>query len=111
MIAGKKTRTGMALTTALLGLGILAGASAAAQEREVGAADRTALSLTVYNRDLALVGETRRIQFQEGGNVLALVDVSRALKPETLLLAGEGLTVLEQGLEFDLLTPRRILEK
>ncbi len=110
MIAGKKTRTVGVLAAAALGLGILAGASAA-QEREVGAADRTALSLTVYNRDLALVGETRRVQFQEGVNVLALVDVSRALKPETLLLAGDGLVVLEQGLEFDLLTPRRILEK
>jgi hypothetical protein len=98
------------LAAAVLGLSVLAGA-AAAQEREVGAEERTALSLTVYNRDLALVGETRRVQFQEGENVLALVDVSRALKPETLLLEGEGLAVLEQGLEFDLLTPGRILEK
>jgi hypothetical protein len=53
----------------------------------------------------------RRIALQAGENVLALSEVSPSLRPETLLLEGTGVRLLEQSLRFDLLTPRRLLEK
>ena len=80
-------------------------------EQEVGAENRTALTVTVYNRDLGLVRDIRRVDFAAGENLLVLGAVSPALRPETLALAGEGLDLLDQTFAFDLLTPQRILEK
>src|SRR3546814_747088 len=68
------------------------------------------LILTVYNQNLGLVSETRRVELPAGETVLALEDVSSQLQPETVLLAAPGLRVIEQSLAGDLLTPQRLLE-
>ncbi len=99
---------GAVLGAACLLLGAMA---AQAQEREVGAESRSALTVTIYNRDLGLVRDIRRVAFEAGENVLALSGVSPALRPETLALEGEGLSLLDQSFAFDLLSPQRILEK
>ena len=101
---------GAVVAGALLLFGGLS-AQAEAQEREVGAESRTGLTVTIYNRDLGLVRDTRRIDFEAGENVLALGDVSPALRPETLALEGAGLSLLDQSFAFDLLSPQRLLEK
>ncbi|MDX1425819.1 MAG: hypothetical protein R3322_21935, partial [Kiloniellales bacterium] len=104
----------LALAGALLGgsaAGSLAETAAGAAEREVAADSRTALTVTIYNRGLGLVRDVRRLDFEAGESVLALADVSPALRAESLALAGEGLSVLEQSFVFDLLSPQRILEK
>ncbi len=79
-------------------------------ERAVGAETREALALTVYNQDLGLVSETRRLELQAGDNLLALQDVSRQLRPETVIFQGAGLELVEQDFTYDLLTPQRLLE-
>ncbi len=104
-------RGGPLLAAVALAVLVAAGSRGLAAEREVGVEGRSDLVVTVYNRDLGLIGETRRIALQAGENVLALSDVSPALRPETLLLEGVGVRLLEQSLRFDLLTPRRLLEK
>lgn len=76
----------------------------------VSAAARTALSVTVYNQDLALIDERRAVTLQPGGNRLALEDISTGLRPETLQLRGAGLNLVEQSFVFDLLTQRRLAE-
>jgi hypothetical protein len=83
-------------------------------ERRVTLADQTAVAVAIYNDDLALVRDSRRITVTAGRNRLALVDVSGQLRAETALLAPADdtrLTLLEQNLEFDLLTPQKLLEK
>jgi hypothetical protein len=96
----------------LAGAGLLSTAlSAEAADLEVGADSRTALTVTIYNRDLGLVRDIRRVDFAAGENVLALGDLSRLLRPETLALEGEGLGLLDQTFAFDLLSPQRLLEK
>jgi hypothetical protein len=83
-------------------------------ERRVTLADQTAVAIAIYNDDLALVRDSRRITLDRGRNRLALVDVSGKLRAETALLApmdGTQLRLLEQNLEFDLLTPAKLLEK
>ncbi len=82
----------------------------AAEEQRVGEETRTGLDLTVYNQDLALISERRKITLRQGMNILALEGVSAALRPETLLLRGAGLRLIEQSFAFDLITPRRLLE-
>ncbi|MDD5387990.1 MAG: DUF4139 domain-containing protein [Gallionellaceae bacterium] len=98
---------------ALAALTVLSTAQAA-EERRSTAADQTALAVTIYNGDLALVKDARRVKLNGGENQLAWRDVSARMQPETALLRsldGRKLTLLEQNFDFDLLTPRKLLEK
>jgi len=101
---------------ALLALAALAfiPTTQAAEERRATAADQTALAVTIYNGDLALVKDARRVKLGGGENLLAWREVSARMQPETALLRsldGHKLTLLEQNFDFDLLTPKKLLEK
>ncbi len=78
-------------------------------------ADQSAIAVTIYNEDLALVKDRRRLELPAGRLDLAFRDVSARIQPETALLrgltAGAGLRVIEQNFDFDLLTPAKLLEK
>ena len=79
-----------------------------------GAADREAVAVTVYNDDLALVKERRRVDLPAGLTRLSLRDVAAQMRPETALLravSGQPLGLVEQNFDFDLLTPQKLLEK
>jgi len=98
---------------ALAALTVLSTAQAA-EERRSTAADQTALAVTIYNGDLALVKDARRVKLGGGENQLAWRDVSARMQPETALLRsldGRKLTLMEQNFDFDLLTPQKMLEK
>lgn len=77
--------------------------------------DQQSVAVTIYNSDLALVKDTRKVKLKSGLNVLALRDVSARISPETALLrsinAPDSLILLEQNFDFDLLTPEKLLEK
>jgi len=79
-----------------------------------GAADREAVAVTVYNDDLALVKERRRVDLPPGLARLSLREVAAQMRPETALLravSGQPLSLVEQNFDFDLLTPQKLLEK
>lgn len=96
----------LALSALLLGGGTVA----QAQELALTAEARRSLTLTVYNQNLGLVSETRRVELPAGETLLALEDVSGQMQPETVLLSAQGLRIIEQSLAADLLTPQRLLE-
>lgn len=77
--------------------------------------DQTALAVTIYNQDLALVKDRRRVALTAGESLLAIRDVSAQIRPETALLknlSGQGsFQVLEQNFDFDLLSPQSLLNK
>ena len=77
--------------------------------------DQQSVAVTIYNSDLALVKDTRKVKIKTGLNALALRDVSAQIRPETALLrslsAPGSLVLLEQNFDFDLLTPQKMLEK
>ena len=77
--------------------------------------DQQSVAVTIYNGDLALVKDTRKVTLKTGLNALALRDVSAQIRPETALLrslnAPGSLVLLEQNFDFDLLTPQKMLEK
>jgi hypothetical protein len=90
-------------------------AHAALTERPSTLADQQSVAVTIYNENLALVKDVRRIAIDSGHNRLALREVSAQMRPETALLrslshAG-ALKLIEQNFDFDLLTPRKLLEK
>ena len=77
--------------------------------------DQQSVAVTIYNGDLALIKDTRKVKLKAGLNALALRDVSAQIRPETALLrsinAPGSLNLLEQNFDFDLLTPEKLLEK
>lgn len=89
---------------------LLAAAAVSAQEVPVTAESRQDLTLTVYNQNLGLVSEIRRVEIPAGETLLAIEDVSAQMQPETVLLSAPGLRIIEQSLDADLLTPQRLLE-
>ena len=98
-------------------LSILSAAAFAAEPDEIRSTlnDQQSVAVTIYNSDLALVKDQRKIKLKSGLNHLALRDVSAQIRPETALLrslsnAG-SISVLEQNFDFDLLTPQKLLEK
>lgn len=76
--------------------------------------DQTAMAVTIYNDNLALVKDSRKLILGSGQSALSLRDVSAQIKPETALLRSllpnTLLQVLEQNFDFDLLTPQKLLE-
>jgi len=104
----------MACLTAWL---LLAGAAYAAEPEETRSTlrDQQAVAVTIYNGDLALVKDQRKVRLRSGLNKLALRDVSARIRPETALLRSASnagaISVLEQNFDFDLLTPEKLLEK
>jgi hypothetical protein len=82
-----------------------------AQELAVPPESQTAVAVTIYNENLALVKDRRRVELTGGAQLLSFVDVSAQIRPETALLSGGGVQVIEQNFDFDLLTPQSLLEK
>jgi hypothetical protein len=98
-------------------LSTLSAAAIAAEPDEIRSTlnDQQSVAVTIYNNDLALVKDQRKIKLKSGVNHLALRDVSAQIRPETALmrsLSNAGsIAVLEQNFDFDLLTPQKLLEK
>ncbi|WP_298642698.1 DUF4139 domain-containing protein [uncultured Cardiobacterium sp.] len=76
--------------------------------------DRESVAVTIYNDDLALIRETRKVPLNEGANRIALRDVAARIMPETASLAARGeavLQLLEQNFDYDLLSGEALLAK
>ncbi|HDS15514.1 MAG TPA: DUF4139 domain-containing protein [Proteobacteria bacterium] len=110
----KKSRTIICFQLVFFLLGLLcpvrndAGAEA---ELVTTLAEQSGVAITIYNQNLALIKDKRRLELPAGEVKLAFREVSAQLRPETALLAGDGLAVIEQNFEFDLLTPEALLKK
>lgn len=76
------------------------------------AADRTNLSVTIYQNDLAAVRDTRRVWLPRGPSRLAIADLLPSLRPKSAVLLdpGGGLRVLERNYEFNLLGPASLVD-
>ena len=91
---------------ALAALVALAAAPAAAAERE--------LTVTVYNQNLGLVKDVRSLELGTGTRTFRLTDVSAQIDPTSVHLVprgGDGLTVLEQNFQYDLVSADKVLER
>src|SRR5271155_4664038 len=108
MLRGQCKGRRFVIRSALLAATVLV---AAGMAQAVRAADKPGLSVTIYNADQALVDDVRRLDIAAGRQRLELKDVSAAIRPETVTLTGEGLSIVEQNFDFDLLTPQKMMEK
>ena len=77
--------------------------------------DQKDLAITVYNSNVALVRDVRRLRLPTGTLDLRFMDIAAAVNPATVhivsLTAPKELTVLEQNYEYDLLSPQKLLQK
>jgi len=77
--------------------------------------DQQNVAVTIYNNNLALVKDQRKVKLNSGIQQLAIRDVSAQMRAETALLRSlshpGGFSTLEQSFDFDLLTPEKLLEK
>jgi hypothetical protein len=93
----------------------LSAAHAAVAEKPSTLADQQSVAVTIYNENLALVKDTRRVILDIGANQLALREVSGRMRPETAQLRSlthpGSFALVEQNFDFDLLTPAKLLEK
>ena len=79
-------------------------------QAEGGAPDRE-LSLTVYNKDIALIEHVRPISTPAGRQRIEFAGVSAQIVPETVSFIAPNVTLIEQNFDYDLLTPAKLMEK
>jgi len=96
--------------------GLMATACAAPMgEKLTTRADQREVAVTIYNDNLALVKDSRKVKLDREKNQLAWREVSAQMRPETALLRNLsnplGFRLIEQNFDFDLLTPQKLLEK
>ncbi len=96
--------------------GLMAAACAAPMgEKLTTHADQREVAVTIYNDNLALVKDSRKVRLDREKNQLAWREVSAQMRPETALLRNLsnslGFRLIEQNFDFDLLTPQKLLEK
>jgi hypothetical protein len=79
------------------------------------AQDQKELAVTVYNSNVALVRDVRRVRLPDGAIDLRYMDIAAQVNPATVhivsLTAPKELNVLEQDYEYDLLSPQKLLQK
>src|SRR5262245_20936428 len=87
----------------------------AEQDRSTTLDDQVELAVTVYNSDIALVRDVRRLRLPRGTSDLRFMDIAATVNPATVhfrsLTEPASLGVLEQNYEYDLLEPDKLLRK
>jgi hypothetical protein len=77
--------------------------------------DQVGVEVTVYNRNLGLVKDTRKIAISKGEGELRFMDVAAHIMPQTVhvksLTDPGSFGVLEQNYEYDLINPKKLLDK
>ena len=69
------------------------------------------VAVTIYNQDRALVQDRRQLALPAGRSRQEFPDVSAQIRPETVTLTGNGISIVEQNFDFDLLTPAAMMQK
>lgn len=73
------------------------------------------IALTIYNKDLALVHDSRSVSVPRGQNTLVFPNVAAQIDPTSVQIkvktAPQSLSILEQNYEYDLISGSKIFEK
>ena len=89
-------------------------AAAWAQAVPPAVASRSAqgdVAVTIYANNTALIQDTRQITLPAGVSRQEFPDVSSEIRPATVRLSADGTTIVEQNYDYDLLSPRALMDK
>lgn len=100
-----------AAAAAVLGTILAQNPVCAAEEILVENNKNVDMVVSIYNNNLGFVRDTRSVKLADGLNSIAFEGVASQIKAETAVLTGNGVNVLEQNYDYDLLTPNNILEQ
>jgi hypothetical protein len=100
-----------ALSSPVLEAGAQTPAQVAPQTGAPAASDARRLAITIYNENLALVEERRTLDLPAGRSRQEFRDVSAAIRPETVSLTADGVGIVEQNFDYDLLTPDKLMQE
>jgi len=93
-------------------IGLLAGTMILTLAAAVVADD---IAVTVYNSNLGVVSETRRLEFEKGAGKLAFRDVPAQIDASSvrfeLVETGRKVNILEQNYAYDLVSPNKIYDR
>jgi hypothetical protein len=80
-----------------------------------GSCAHASVQITIYNQDLALVKDTRPLEYQRGRFELSFQDVAAAIDPTSVAFSvvnqPDAVTLLEQNYRYDLVSSDKVLEK
>lgn len=83
--------------------------------KETSIEDQTEVAITIYNNNLALVKDRRKLALFPGEMTLRFMDVAQMIKPETVSMRSittpGALRILEQNYEYDLIGYEKLMEK
>ena len=75
------------------------------------AAESEQVSLTIYNKNVALIEHVRPISVPAGKQRIEFPGVSAQILPATVSFVAPNVTLIEQNFDYDLLTPAKLMEK
>jgi hypothetical protein len=103
------------LTLIAVTLVALTGITGLSAGQNTAAAGNPGPELTVYNQGMALVKDTRTLNFKEGVQTITVTDVAAQIDPTSVFFKSltdpTGTTVLEQNYEYDLVGTDKLLSK
>ena len=107
-----KTKMG---TACLIALAAFSTEAVAQPVLKSTAEDQIGVEITVYNSNLGLIKDSRKVQLTQGQGELRFMDVASQIMPVTVhaksLDHPEEFTVLEQNYEYDLMNEAKLLDK
>jgi len=96
-------------------LAVLVWHDAPAQSLKTTTSDQESVSLTIYNANLSLVKDVRKLELPRGVGELWFEGVAANIDPTSVhirsLTDPGALSVLEQNFEYDLISPEKLMEK
>src|SRR5260370_28508686 len=102
------------ISAVALCLASIAMVSAQTSDQTTTARDRQSVNITVYNSNLGLVRETRKLTLPDGRVALRFADVTAQIPPETVHLSSltspAAVRILEQNYQYDLFNPAKLLD-
>lgn len=69
------------------------------------------LSLSIYNQNLALVKDIRQAELKAGVNEVIFDGVAQRIQPETAIIYGDAIKVIEQNYNYSLLSYQNFIER
>jgi hypothetical protein len=105
----------MAILTLALWLPLWGISAGAGELQTTTINDQEGVEVTVYNSNVGLVKDLRNIRLGKGLQELRFMDVSAQIIPTSVSIRSvshpDSLAVLEQNYEYDLLNPRKLIDK
>ena len=84
-------------------------------EQTSTSADQENVEVTVYNSNLGLVKDVRKLELEKGRVSLRFMDVASRVNPRSVHIKSisypDKLSVLEQNYEYDLMSPSKLMDK